>query len=322
MIYSKLTPYVLLIIVAAVWGIAVPIVKVTLENFSPVTFLTYRFLITSLILVPLLLVMEKPKLTDFGKNIPLIILSGLLGSSINLGLLFWGLDNTTSLSASLLSSLTPVMAVASAVLFLKEKISGQVKTGLIVAFLGTAIFVVSSSLATTNTASTLFGDILVILANLTLVAYVVTAKKLLNIGYSPFYLVTSMFLLGFISMLPLSLVEYGSPAALLAHVASQNLNAHLGVWYMAVFSGAIGYFLYQEGQRRIGVARAIIFQYIVPLFTLPLSFLWLKEPINLTMVISILIIALGIFIAERKYQKHHLHEKTLKRLEETGQSQS
>ncbi len=301
---KRTAAYLMLLAVAAIWGFAVPIIKITLEDFPPVLFLTYRFLITSLILVPLFFILEKPKPLKSIKELSLVLISGLLGSSINLGLLFWGLDNTTSLSASLLSSLAPLMVIITAVFVLHEHVSKQEKIGITFAFLGTIAFIASSSISSADTQRTLFGNIIILTANLALVAYILITKRLLKDNFSAFYLTTSMFLIGSITMLPLAIIFYGPLPNLISYTLNQNLLSHAGVWYMAIFSGALAYFLYQQGQKRIEAAEAIIFHYLVPFFTAPLAFIALKEAINLPMVISMIIIGCGVFIAEFRKRAH------------------
>ncbi|PJA42810.1 EamA family transporter, partial [Candidatus Woesebacteria bacterium CG_4_9_14_3_um_filter_39_10] len=39
----RLKAYILLLIVAVIWGIAGPVIKFTLGGFPPLLFLTYRF---------------------------------------------------------------------------------------------------------------------------------------------------------------------------------------------------------------------------------------------------------------------------------------
>lgn len=301
---KRLTAYLMLLAVAAIWGFAVPVIKVTLQDFPPVLFLTYRFLITSLILVPLFFLFEKPKPFKSAKELSLVLISGLLGSSINLGLLFWGLDNTTSLSASLLSSLVPLMVVITAVFVLHEHVTRQEKIGITLAFGGMVTFIASSSIVATNTGRTLFGNLIILIANLALVAYVLITKRLLKNNFSAFYLTTSMFLIGLFTMLPLAIIFHGPLPNLISYTLNQNLFSHAGVWYMAVFSGALAYFLYQEGQKRIEAGEAIIFHYLVPFFTAPVAFIALKEAINLPMVISMIVIGCGVFIAEFRKRTH------------------
>ena len=80
--------YLALLAAAAIWGIAPPLIKYTLNFISPTTFLFYRFLIASVILLPLLIYRLAISRLRFTSP---YLLVGLIGTPLNLFLLFEGL---------------------------------------------------------------------------------------------------------------------------------------------------------------------------------------------------------------------------------------
>ncbi|MBI4059333.1 DMT family transporter [Candidatus Microgenomates bacterium] len=294
---QRLTAYLILLAVAIIWGIAIAVIKVTLQDFSPLLFLTYRFFLTSLILFPILAFSSKEKLPATNRDWWMLALVGLLGSSVNLGLLFWGLTYTTSLSAAFLTATSPIMVVIAGAIFLKEKIAGREKMGLLIAFLGTLLLTLSPEMADGHTGN-LTGNILILIANLSWVAYVILTKIELAKKFSPLFLTTTSFFFGFLSLIPAAIMREGSLAGLITTISEQPFTAHLGVWYMAALSGALAYWLYQEGQKRIEASEAALFSYLPPLFTAPLALFWLGEQITLPFLIGALVIATGVAIAE------------------------
>jgi drug/metabolite transporter (DMT)-like permease len=84
-----------------------------------------------------------------------------------------------------------------------------------------------------------------------------------------------------------------------------KLQYHAGVWYMAILSGTLAYFLYVRGQKSIEVSEAALFNYLQPIFSIPLAVFWLQESLTPTFVIGAIIIACGVIIAEykKKYKK-------------------
>ena len=74
----------------------------------------------------------------------------------------------------------------------------------------------------------------------------------------------------------------------------------MGVWYMALISGSLAYYLYVKAQRSIEVSEAILFNYLQPVFSIPLALFWLGEKITPAFLLGALIIALGVIIAEYK----------------------
>ncbi len=298
---KRLTAYAMLLAATVIWGVAPPVIKFTLADFSPIVFLTYRFFISILIILPLFVLVDDnvPKVKT--KDWMYVALAGLLSSSVNLGLLFWGIDNTTALAGALIASTSPVIIVLAGVLFLKEKVTKQEKIGLLIALLGSLIITVSPSL--NHTGGSVFGNLLIIVANFSWVAYLIICKKKLYSVFSPLFLTTSSFIIGFLSLFPFAIKEAGSISNLVYNVADAHMGAHLGVIYMAVFSGVIAYWIYQEGQKRIEISEATMFSYLGPLFAAPLSILWLNEKPSSLFLAGATIIAIGVIMAEYRKRK-------------------
>lgn len=298
---SRLIAYLFLATTAAIWGLAVPVIKVTLESYPPILFLFYRFFLTSMLLIPLLLLFEKKILPKNLKDASLIILSGLLGSSVALGLLFWGLGYTSSLSASILSSLAPLLVVTVSIREFREKVTRQEKLGLLITLVGALTLSLSPALL--QNLGSVLGNLIVLISNLAVVGNIILNKKLLKLDYSPLFLTTWMFFVGFLSLIPIALWQYQSATDLIAQITSEPFWAHMGVWYMAFASGALAYFLYSEGQRRIEASEAVIFYYLIPLFTAPFAIFWLGEKLTPLFLLGAAIITAGVFIAEYKKRR-------------------
>ena len=301
---ERIKSYILLLIVAAIWGIAGPVIKYTLPDFPPMIFLTYRFFISSILMIPIVLVL-KPKFPRSKREIFMLTVAGLMGSSINLGLTFYGFDMTTVLDVTVIGNTGPIFVVAAGALFLKERVTKREITGIIITFLGTLIVVAeplfSNSLFNLES---LYGNILIIIANITWVIYIVISKKELHHKVDVMLMTTYMFVIGFLSSLPFALFQTKGLVNLLLIVSTAPFKAHLGVWYMAVLSGSLAYFLYQEGQKKIEASEATLFGYLSPLFAAPLAVFWLNEKLTLPFIIGTFVVMLGVFVAEyRKSSK-------------------
>jgi drug/metabolite transporter (DMT)-like permease len=296
--------YLYLLISSLIWGIGGAVIKFTLTYFNTVTFLSYRFLLTSLILIPLLLILHPRIFQTLSLLKPRdwlwFILGSLLGSSIQIGILFQGFDLTTALDATLISSLTPVFVTIGSFWFLHEHITKQERTGLILAVIGSLIIILQPIWETGHLLSgSLIGNLLVLLANIVWMVYVIISKKELRHHYTPLLLTTSMFFWGFISIF-ICLLLTQSPADIYINLTRAPVSAHLGVIYMALFSGALAYFLYQNAQKTIETSEANIFTYLQVLVTVPLAYLWLHEPITSTFIVGSLVIAGGVALSELK----------------------
>jgi drug/metabolite transporter (DMT)-like permease len=77
---------------------------------------------------------------------------------------------------------------------------------------------------------------------------------------------------------------------------------------MAVFSGALAYFLYTKAQKTIEISEANLFTYLSPFFAAPLAFFWLHESVTPFLIVGSAVTASGILIAELK-PHHHINSQ-------------
>src|SRR5258706_14000934 len=115
---ARVRAYIYLTLVTIIWGIAGPVIKLTLKELPPFIFLTYRFLISGIIALPILSLTHFKFHKEFGVNVK-IIASAVLNTTGALGLLFWGIEKTSLLQSSLIIVFGPVLSVISGYYLLK-----------------------------------------------------------------------------------------------------------------------------------------------------------------------------------------------------------
>jgi|WetSurSiteA1Bulk_404760.scaffolds.fasta_scaffold00907_6 O-acetylserine/cysteine efflux transporter len=304
----RLRSYLLLILVFVIWGIAGPVIKFTLGELSPIAFLTYRFFLSSLFLVPITFGLGYKFPTDTKSLLNLFWLS-LLSSTVNLGLLFWGLNKTLVIDQTVISAVAPLLSVFAGAIFLNEHITKKEKTGTFITLIGVTFVILEPFLLKKVIAAdgNLFGNLLIVASNLSWVAYVVLLKKALRKDVKPLVLTTAAFLVGFITLLPFAILETHGFANLVFQIKEVSLGTHLGVIYMALVSGALAYFLHSFAQKSIETSEMSVLSYLQYVISIPLAVFWLGEKLTTPLIIGSLIITLGIVISSLK--KHALPKK-------------
>lgn len=299
--HYRLRAYLLLILVFIIWGIAGPVIKLTLGQLTPIAFLTYRFFLSSLVLVPVTLGLGYKYPTDKKSLLSLFWLS-LLSSSINLGFLFWGLQKTSVIDQTVISAVAPLLSVFAGAIFLKEHITKKEKIGTFITLIGVVFVVLEPFLLKKAVAvnGNLFGNLLIVASNLSWVAYVVLLKKALRREVKPLILTTASFLVGFVTLLPFAVLETHGFANLVYQIKDVGLNAHLGVIYMALISGALAYFLHSFAQKSIETSEVSVLSYLQYVIAIPLAVFWLGEKLTGPLIIGGLIITLGIAVSSLK----------------------
>ena len=277
--------YIELLIVSVIWGFAAAVIKYTLDGFPPFIFLTYRFFISSVVALALFIII-KPKLPKSPKVWALTLFNGFLLSTVSLGLLFLGTDKTTSIDSNIISAMAPITIAIAGVFFLKEHITKKESAGILIALAGTLITVIEPVLKFRDGFTGLSGNMLVFASILVGAITAVLAKLVLRSSVDAL-------------TLPQILVSK------FQILTSVPLSYHLGVFYMALLSGTLAYYLWHKAEKSIEISEASVFAYLYPVFGIPLSLLWLKEKITAPLIIGSVVIAIGVFLAEWKKSRYN-----------------
>lgn len=303
------TAYLNLLLVSMIWGAAPAVIKFTLHDFPPLLFLTYRFLISSVIALAWIF-LTKSKIPHAPGQKKYIFWYSMIGVTVGLGLLFFGIDKTTSLTGNILTSLGPLSLVFAAAYILHERVTNHERIGISIAFIGALLIILLPLFGGTRAelVGALEGNLLIILAIIADAAAAILAKICMRNRVSATLLAHLSFLIGFLTIAPIALFVHGTDIINLAITAP--LSAHLGVWFMAIFSGTIAYSLRNRAVRSIEVSETAPFTYLHPLWGAPLSILWLGESLSMPFIIGAVIIGIGVIFAEYKGRKHPVARRT------------
>lgn len=323
---SRLSAYLALLLTVAIWGVAGPVIKVTLRDIQPFTFLALRFFINTIVISPILLFYLRShpiKVAD----LPRLSLLTLLGTTATLSLIFLGLDRTTALDATLIIATAPLFIVIGGslicikgVICLHERVTQLEKIGLAIALIGVGVAVIQPLLEQGVFAwENLTGNLLVLASNFTWTAFTLLAKEdfkrftfrakreeeavpsLPGEGFTPFIVTAFSFIFGLFTFLPLALLENLIPSPITYYLSP---NAVLGVLYMSLLSSIVAYFTYAWGISKIEASEAALFFYLEPIFAAPFAYLWLGERITPTFLLGAAIIATGVILTEIAPLKH------------------
>lgn len=293
--------YIDLLIVTAIWGLASPIIKYTLGGLDSLTFLTYRFGLSSIVAFAIFWI-YKLRLPSDKKVLWKLIGQGFVTSSVALGFLFFGLKNTTVLDSSLITLASPLLITIAGVVFLNEHVTRKEKIGMAIALVGTVLTIVEPLFTNGGGALRLSGNIMIVGYLIATAWGAVLTKEVLRMGVSPLIMMNVSFIIGFLTFLPIALIVNKNA---LISIHSVSLPYHLGVFFMAFVSGSIAYYLGNRAQKTIEIGEAAVFSYLYPLFAAPLAVIWLGEKITPMIVVGGVIITFGVFLAEIKKKKYN-----------------
>jgi drug/metabolite transporter (DMT)-like permease len=222
----------------------------------------------------------------------------LLAAPIALGTLFAGLDRSTVLDLTLVGAIGPMVVALGGAVFFKDRITKKEKAGIAIVLLGVFL----------NSLAPLFrnGSGVVLTGNLLILAFlfadsssILIAKYAVRHNVKSITLTNFAFIIGAVTLVPTAFLVYGYLGTI-EIIMRLPFTYHLGVWYMALVSGSLAYFLYVKAQRSIEVSEAVLFNYLQPVFMIPLAIFWLNETISPSFIFGSVLIIIGIIIAEYK----------------------
>lgn len=252
-----------LAVTVVLWGSAFAGIRAGLEAYGPGPLALLRFLVASasLGLYAALTRMKPPALRD----VPGILLLGLLGVAIYHLALNYGEVTVSAGAASLLVASAPIFTALLAITFLGErlKIWGWIGMGL--SFAGVALVAMGEGGGFQFSPSAL----LILLSAVSSSIYFVVQKPFFR-RYSPLQLTTYTIWAGTLLMLPFL-------PGLVRVLPSAPLGPTLAVAYLGVFPAALAYVTWSYALSRSPASLVAPFLYLIPVFAIFTAWIWLGE---------------------------------------------
>lgn len=286
---ASISSYLLLFFPPFVWSTNFIVGKALVGQVPPWTLNTGRFVVSALILLPLLFYRGDwrtvPK-TFF----PTLILMSLTGVFAFNSVLYTGLRYTTAINATLVNSTTPVTTACLAWLLIGEQMTQRRILGILLSFFGVGWIVSRGSLEILSQLSFNPGDLIVFFATTLWGFYSVMAKRMMAV-LSPFVLTAVTTGIGALFLLPVSVLELSTEHADLARGP-----VILAFLYLGIFPSFVAFLIWNRSILIFGPSRATLVYNTLPLFAVILSVIFLGEKLMAYQIIGGLVIIAGVMI--------------------------
>ncbi|WP_374630651.1 DMT family transporter [Ferrovibrio sp.] len=281
------------------WGNTFASAKIVMTELSPSVFVSSRFLIACILLLLLLRwrgVLYLPRRRD----LPMLILLGLLGISLNQYVWSAGLNLTTASKAAVLIATAPIFTNLFSIA--RHLIKGGSSDalpgplawfGILLSFGGVFLVLNNSLTAITLGGGSLLGDAAILFAAMLWAFYSVMATPYLkSMGALPVSAWTLFF--GALGLLPIGLLNLGD-------VTSDAFTLPIIACFLftAIGSAALGNLWWYEGISRLGVSRAAVYSYLIPVVAVVSANLLLGETFSLIQAFGAAIVLTGVAITRR-----------------------
>ena len=277
----------------AIVGSSIVVGKVAVARLPVFLLSGLRFAVASAILVTLVLLVERPLPRPARRDVAVLALQAFAGIFAFNVLLLYGLRLTSAAEGGIVTSTTPAVAAALAVLTLGERWSRARTLGVALAVVGVlALNTVGGGLGARGPRP-LLGNLLVFGAVVGEGVFVV-CSRVASQRLSPLVVATAISALGFAMFLPGALLEMRAfPLSRLA------LADWAMVGYYGVVVTVVAFLLWARGVARVPASAASVFTGVLPVSALALSHLALGESVTPAHLLAAALVVGGIVVLAR-----------------------
>jgi len=244
-----------LIVLAVIWGGSIPLTKLGLRDFPPLTLTALRYLVAAPVFAVLLRSRPLPPRPVLAALAGL----GLLGVGVGQVAQTFGVRDTSASAATVISAAIPILVVVFSRIRLGQAVYPEQVVGLLLAFVGVGAVAVGdprglAALLATPAAS---GDALVLVSAVTVALYYVLSAELVE-RYSVVTVTALTSLAGAAALAPASAVE-------LQHAAARpTVLGTAVVLYLALLVTVAGLLIWFRALSRLPASVAAALQYLQP----------------------------------------------------------
>lgn len=267
--------------------------KIAVEEIPPFSLTFLRFFFASLLIFGIMVKYEKKNWRLKKEDYPVMIFLGVVGMVGYHILFFMALKFTTAVNASMIAAINPLLTTLLSAAFLNERLGIKRMGAIFIALCGVILTITRGDITVLKDFTVNKGDLLMLVAVCCWAIYSIVSRRVMT-KYSPLILTTYSFILCALFTLPFAILE--KPWVYLPNTSILGWG---GVLYMAIFPSTIGYLVQQTSIKEIGPSKTAIFINLVPVFSMILSILILKEKVTTVTLLSGLLIILGVYLTTR-----------------------
>ncbi|MBT7950147.1 MAG: DMT family transporter [Gammaproteobacteria bacterium] len=286
--------YVLLATTVLFWAIGIVIARGVREEIPLIGLSFWRWFAATLILIPFVYSDLKNKFDIVKANLRILTIQGFLmiGSGT---LLFYALNYTTAINATIVNATQPVVTVAFAWLILGDRLKGIQMLGIVSAFVGIGVMISRADLNTISRLNFNIGDLLIIIAIMGYALYSINIRKMPK-DISPFTALSVILFAGSMLILPFYVVEsiYVKPFPV-------SLLTISIILILALLISIASLVMWNLANSVVGPGRAGMFVNLIPVYGTILAITFLGESLFIYHVIGTALVCVGIFLVLRNH---------------------
>lgn len=283
----------MLLVVALVWGMNPPVIKLGLQHIPPLPYNVARMVVGSIVALIALALSgryRRPSRADLW----ILLRASLFGFFVFQVLFTEGIQRTTSGNAAFMFCLLPVFVLLLNRFYGFDTINRAVVVGIGVSIAGIVLIVLGAGKEVSLAGNHLLGALLVLGSQVGYAYYTVFSKELLE-RYSTYQVTATLMATTTVLLLMVSVPDMRSVAW-----TALPASAWGSVVFSAVFGLCLGNFLWIWGSGVIGTSRASVFNNLTPVFAVITAYFLLGETFGPLQAVGAAFVFAGVYVTRNR----------------------
>ncbi|WP_136810651.1 DMT family transporter [Desulfosediminicola flagellatus] len=268
------SPYFLLCLTSLFWSLNFIIGKMLVTVIPPVTISFLRWLLPCLFFMIFYRRDLQAHFSNFTSRVPLILLLGATGYSLNSIMVFEAVNYTTTINTSFINSFNPVLIALAGFLMYRYHVSRLQGLGFLISLSGVLFIVFKGEIRNFIALQVNIGDLFMVASISLWSIHTILYKKKAHL-FSGRGIFPLMMLGGLIVTFPFSLAEciYDD----WSWIGNIRFRHVLAILVLNIFPSVLASLFWNHALTKISANRVAIFQYLIPVYTTLISFFFLGE---------------------------------------------
>ena len=237
------------------------------------------------------------------KDMVLLFFAALFGIVFNQVFFMIGLSMTSPVDATIVATMTPILTMIIAALYLKEPVTGKKVIGIFIGASGALLLILSGQQSPTSGTSNINGDLFCLLAQVCFATYLVVFKRLIG-RYSAITLMKWMFVYAAICCVP-----FGYKDLIIIQFDNFSWAEIFEIAYIILFATFLAYLLIPISQKRLRPTVVSMYAYVQPLVASTVAVLIGQDTFGWTKTTAIVLVFSGVYIVTQSKSRLQLEQE-------------
>jgi drug/metabolite transporter (DMT)-like permease len=274
------------LLVTFLWSTSYVLTKIGLRALPPLTFVAYRYIIASAVLLVIALMRSHGRSITVKADLPKLFLLGVAGYSVAQGLQCVGLFHLPAVTVTFLLNFTPVMVLLFGIVLLQEFPAPLQVAGMALALIGAYLFFLAPL-----SGAELVGVVATLLSGLGWAAYMVLSRRFLRKDeFKPLNLTAVSMFFGAVTLLASALLT------------ERSVEIFLREWviilWLSLVNTALAFVLWNHALERMNAFELSVLQNTMLIQIGILAWAFLGEELTAMKLMAMLMVFTGVLIVQ------------------------